>query len=94
MCSLLGDSSAASGQHDRITDFVSGIDHIDLSGFDAISGTAAIDQFHFIGTAAFDGTAGELDYFYNSSLGVTRCRAIPTATGSPISRSISPAMLR
>ena len=30
---LLGDSSAASGQHDRITDFVSGTDHIDLSGY-------------------------------------------------------------
>ena len=30
---LLGDSSAASGQHDRITDFVSGADHIDLSGY-------------------------------------------------------------
>ena len=30
---LLGDSSAASGQHDRITDFLSGTDHIDLSGY-------------------------------------------------------------
>ena len=49
----------------------SGIDHIDLSGIDAISGTAGYDQFHFIGTAGFDGTAGALDYFYNSSLGVT-----------------------
>ncbi|QWG25109.1 M10 family metallopeptidase C-terminal domain-containing protein [Bradyrhizobium sediminis] len=67
----VGDSSAASGQHDRITDFVSGVDHIDLSGIDAISTTSAYDLFRFIGTSAFDGTAGELDYFYNSSLGVT-----------------------
>ena len=28
-------------------------------------------SFNFIGTAAFDGAAGELNYFYNSSLGVT-----------------------
>jgi Ca2+-binding RTX toxin-like protein len=57
----LGDSSASSGQHDRVTDFVSGVDHIDLTG----------DGFHFIGTTAFDGTAGALDYFYNSSSGIT-----------------------
>lgn len=68
---LLGYSSATSGQQDRITDFVSGTDHIDLSGFDAISSTYSYDQFKFISTAAFHGTAGELNYFYNSSLGVT-----------------------
>ena len=68
---LLGDSSAASGQHDRITDFLSGTDHIDLSGFDAISSSGSYDQFKFIATAAFHGAAGELNYFYNSSTGVT-----------------------
>jgi serralysin len=68
---LLGESSASSGQHDRITDFVSGADHIDLSGYDAISSTGSYDQFKFIATAAFHGTAGELNYFYNSSTGVT-----------------------
>ena len=66
-----GDSSATSGQHDRITDFVTGTDHIDLSGIDAIVGTAGIDQFYFIGSTAFDGRAGELDYSYNNALGVT-----------------------
>ncbi|MEH2502817.1 serralysin [Bradyrhizobium sp. AZCC 1578] len=66
-----GESSAASGQHDRITDFVSGLDHIDLSGIDAISSTGGYDLFRFIATGAFDGAAGELNYFYNSSLGVT-----------------------
>ena len=68
---LLGDSSAASGQHDRITDFLSGTDHIDLSGFDAISSSGSYDQFRFIATAAFHGAAGELNYFHNSSTGVT-----------------------
>ena len=68
---LLGNSSAASGQHDRITDFASGTDHIDLSGFDAISSTGSYDQFKFLATAAFSGAAGELNYFYNSSTGVT-----------------------
>ena len=68
---LLGDSSAASGQHDRIMDFAAGVDRIDLSGIDAISGTAGYDQFHFMGTAGFTGSAGDLNYFYNSSLVVT-----------------------
>ena len=68
---LLGDSPATSGQHDRITDFLSGSDHIDLSGYDAISSTGSYDQFKFIATAAFHGAAGELNYFYNSSTGVT-----------------------
>ncbi|MGY2904987.1 M10 family metallopeptidase C-terminal domain-containing protein [Bradyrhizobium sp. URHC0002] len=68
---LLGDSSPTSGQHDRITDFVSGSDHIDLSGYDAISSTGSYDQFKFIATAAFSGAAGQLNYFYNSSTGVT-----------------------
>ena len=68
---VTGDSSPVAGQHDRITDFVSGTDHIDLSGMDAITSTGVIDQFKFIGLASFDGTAGELDYYYNSTLGVT-----------------------
>ncbi|MCK1642853.1 M10 family metallopeptidase C-terminal domain-containing protein [Bradyrhizobium sp. 157] len=68
---LLGDTSAANGQHDRVTDFVSGADRIDLSGLDAISSTGSYDQFKFIAVAAFSGTAGELNYFYNSSAGLT-----------------------
>jgi serralysin len=68
---LFGNSSATSGQHDRITDFLSGTDYIDLSGYDAISGTGSYDQFKFLATAAFSGAAGELNYFYNSSTGVT-----------------------
>jgi serralysin len=67
-----GDSSAASGQHDLITDFASGTDKIDLSGIDAVSGTTGIiDAFNFLGTAAFDGKSGELDYFFDSVRGDT-----------------------
>jgi serralysin len=67
----IGDSSPAAGQHDRITDFVSGVDHIDLTGIDAIIATSVYDAFRFIGTQAFDGIAGALDYSYNSSSGLT-----------------------
>jgi Ca2+-binding RTX toxin-like protein len=66
-----GDSSPVAGQHDLITDFTPGVDHIDLSGIDAISSTPAHDGFHFIGAAAFDGTAGALDYVYDATRGVT-----------------------
>ncbi|MES2196596.1 MAG: M10 family metallopeptidase C-terminal domain-containing protein [Pseudomonadota bacterium] len=66
-----GDSSAASGQHDRINGFIAGVDRIDLSGIDAIAATGASDLFRFVGTSAFSGAAGELNYSYNSSLGVT-----------------------
>ena len=66
-----GDNSAAAGQHDRITDFTPGVDHIDLSSMDAIPGTPASDSFHFIGTSPFDGRAGELNFHYDSARGVT-----------------------
>ena len=66
-----GDSSAAVGQHDRITDFTPGVDHIDLSSMDAIPSTPASDSFHFIGTAPFDGRAGELNFYYDGARGVT-----------------------
>jgi Ca2+-binding RTX toxin-like protein len=48
---------------DLITDFTRADgDRIDLSAIDAISGTPANNAFHFIGTAAFSGTAGELRF--------------------------------
>jgi len=47
---------------DILSDFVSGIDKIDLSGIDAIAGTAGDDAFTFIGTNAFTGQAGQLRY--------------------------------
>ena len=45
---------------DRLGDFMSGEDRIDLSALDAITGTAANEGFTFIGTAAFSGQAGQL----------------------------------
>ncbi|MET4036872.1 MULTISPECIES: M10 family metallopeptidase C-terminal domain-containing protein [unclassified Bradyrhizobium] len=66
-----GDSSPGAGQHDRITDFTPGVDHIDLSGIHANSNTVAKDGFHFIGTAAFDGVPGRLDYSYDASRNMT-----------------------
>ena len=69
---VFGDSSAASGQHDLITDFTAGIDRIDLSAHRCDQRRPeASTCFNFLGTAAFNGAAGALDYFYNSSLGVT-----------------------
>jgi serralysin len=66
-----GDSSTATGQQDLITDFTPGVDHIDLSAIDAVAASSSYDLFRFVGASAFDGSAGELDYFYNSALGVT-----------------------
>ncbi|UPJ51940.1 M10 family metallopeptidase C-terminal domain-containing protein [Bradyrhizobium sp. 200] len=56
-----GESSAASGQHDLITDFTSA-DRIDI---------AALGAFRFLSTAAFDGGTYALNFFYNSSTGLT-----------------------
>jgi len=47
---------------DRIEDFVSGLDRIDLSAVDAVRGTAENEAFSFIGAGAFSGRAGELRY--------------------------------
>jgi serralysin len=66
-----GDSLAATGRHDRITDFTSGVDYIDLTGVDGISSTSIHDNFLFIGSSPFDGGVGELHYFFDSSRGVT-----------------------
>ncbi len=67
-----GDSSAAAGAHDLITDFTPGTDQIDLSGIDADTSTSGIiDAFWFLATAAFNGIAGALDYFFDAIRGVT-----------------------
>ena len=54
--SRLGDGA------DRIVDFVSGVDLIDLALIDADSGSAGNQAFAYIGEGAFTGTAGELRY--------------------------------
>ncbi|MBR0875083.1 M10 family metallopeptidase C-terminal domain-containing protein [Bradyrhizobium tropiciagri] len=60
-----GDVTAASGTHDLIEDFASGADLIDLSGLGA---------FTFIGASPFGNSADQLDYSYDSALGVTTLR--------------------
>ncbi|HEX8442665.1 MAG TPA: M10 family metallopeptidase C-terminal domain-containing protein [Allosphingosinicella sp.] len=52
---------------DRITDFQSGLDLIDLSAIDANRKTAENDAFTFIGGANFSKKAGELRYSSTSS---------------------------
>lgn len=45
---------------DTITDFASGTDLIDVSGWDANTGVGGNQAFSFIGSSAFSSTAGEL----------------------------------
>jgi serralysin len=45
---------------DMLTDFTSGSDKIDLSGIDAVRGTATNDAFTWIGSGAFTNVAGQL----------------------------------
>jgi Ca2+-binding RTX toxin-like protein len=66
-----GDTGAAVGSRDLITDLTVGTDLIDLIGLDANTGVAGTNAFRFLGTAAFDGQAGGLRYFYDTSRGVT-----------------------
>lgn len=48
------------GGNDRVTDFRSGQDKIDLSGLDAVSSTTGKDAFSWIGSGAFTNVAGQL----------------------------------
>ena len=80
----IGDSSAASGKHDLITDFTAGTDQIDLSGIDAVTSTPGIvDAFHFLGTSVFDGLAAHSITFLTPSAASLCFRATSTATRLP-----------
>lgn len=58
-----GDLAATVGRSDTIDDFSQGErDRIDLSRYDAVTETDAVEAFRFIGKAAFSGVAGELRY--------------------------------
>lgn len=57
-----GDSGVTGATRDVIQDFLIGSDKIDLSSIDAVAG-GSDDPFHFVGTSAFSGTAGELREF-------------------------------
>ncbi|HEY0325923.1 MAG TPA: M10 family metallopeptidase C-terminal domain-containing protein, partial [Allosphingosinicella sp.] len=53
-------SDTAFGAGDRIADFQSGLDKIDLSLIDANSNVPSDQQFAYIGSGAFTGSAGQL----------------------------------
>ncbi|WP_315760402.1 M10 family metallopeptidase C-terminal domain-containing protein [Sphingomonas sp. Y38-1Y] len=52
----------ANGAYDTITDFLSRVDKIDVSAIDANTAIAGNDAFVFIGSNAFNGTAGQLRF--------------------------------
>ncbi|HYW17670.1 MAG TPA: calcium-binding protein [Allosphingosinicella sp.] len=61
-----GDSGLGSGA-DRIADFLSGTDRIDLSAIDADTILAGGQAFAFIGGAAFGGVAGQLRFAFDGA---------------------------
>ena len=58
----LGDTLVGPAGRDRIVDFQSGLDDIDLSSVDANVGRSGNQDFRFMGTRDFSGRAGELRY--------------------------------
>lgn len=58
-----GNGSAA----DRITDFATGVDTIDVSAWDANRNVAGNQAFTWVGSAAFSGTAGELRTYFDGT---------------------------
>ncbi len=50
---------------DRVTDFTTGVDTIDVSAWDANRNLAGNQAFTWIGSAAFSGTAGELRTYFD-----------------------------
>src|SRR5262249_8207101 len=66
-----GDTGAAVGSRDAITDFVAGTDKLDLVAIDANTTVAGDQALRFLGTAAFDGQAGALHTVYDSTRNVT-----------------------
>lgn len=63
-----GDTTASRVGADRITDFVSGVDHIDVSAIDAFSASEQDNAFAFIGSRSFSGAGGELrQVFYKGN---------------------------
>ncbi len=65
---------------DTITDFVSGVDRIEISRLDADTGTGGNQAFTLIGSAGFSGTAGELRY--EQAGGTTRILADTDGDGA------------
>jgi VCBS repeat-containing protein len=65
---IKGDTGKTADTADTILDFLSGVDKIDLTGIDAHAKTKDIvEDFTFIGNAAFHKVAGELHYEVDGS---------------------------
>ena len=60
-----GDTGPAADERDLVTDFRVGTDKLDLTGLDADSGEPGVQAFRWLGTAAFDGQAGALNYDFD-----------------------------
>jgi hypothetical protein len=60
---FIAGSTGIGAASDRITDFASGSDRIDVNGIDSVAPAGETRKFSFIGTAAFSNSAGELRYF-------------------------------
>jgi len=58
-------SDSLSSARDTIQDFVRGVDHIDLRTIDANTAVSGDQGFSFIGGAAFNGHAGQLNFVAN-----------------------------
>ncbi|WP_181150106.1 M10 family metallopeptidase C-terminal domain-containing protein, partial [Ensifer aridi] len=68
MFRALSDSTVASGGRDTIFDFLpSEADYIQLTGIDANANVSGDQAFAFIGTAAFNGAAGQVRYVKQAS---------------------------
>ena len=52
---------------DSIADFQTGVDTIDVSGWDSNINIGGDQAFAFVGTSAFSGTAGELRYYFDGT---------------------------
>lgn len=69
----LSDSRAGAPKRDIITDFEAG-DRIEISRFDADTGTVGNQAFTFIASRGFSNTAGELRFFQNTNGNLTVVR--------------------
>jgi len=82
MTAATAESGLTATLRDVITDFQKGVDRIDLSLIDAISGTVLNDAFTFRGTTAISGL-GQLNMFYDAGTNTTVINGNVTGTAAP-----------